>query len=179
MLATTCVDKPTGAGLWACDDTDATVSGRGEHWISDSGATGNMISDPTGFERYETAPPGCTVEMGDGTLLPVAGYGGLRLKIQQGDADGSLTRDLMLRRTAHVPAFRHSLLSTAQLSACSSIQCSCGHGPLFLGARATDSLLLLENPRGVCLRRRHADAQLSIRPQRRRWWRLDQRPVTS
>ena len=27
MLATTRVDKPAGAGLWACDYTDATVSG--------------------------------------------------------------------------------------------------------------------------------------------------------
>ena len=39
MLATTRVDKPAGAGLWACDDADATVSGSGERWISDSGAT--------------------------------------------------------------------------------------------------------------------------------------------
>ena len=39
MLATTRVDKPAGAGLWACDDTDATASVSGEGWISDSGAT--------------------------------------------------------------------------------------------------------------------------------------------
>ena len=30
MLATTRVDKPAGICLWACDDTDATVSGSGE-----------------------------------------------------------------------------------------------------------------------------------------------------
>ena len=117
MLAKTRVDKPAGAGLWACDDTDATVSGSGERWISDSGATENMTPDPTGFERYETAPPGRTVEMGDGTLLPVAGYGDLRLKIEQDDADGGQTRDLVLRRAAHVPGLRHNLLSAAQLSA--------------------------------------------------------------
>ena len=62
-----------------------------------------MTPDPTGFERYETAPPGRTVEMGDGTLLPVAGYGDLRLKIEQDGADGGQTRDLVLRRAAHVP----------------------------------------------------------------------------
>ena len=78
MLATTHVDNPAGANLWECDDTDATVSGSGERWISDSGATENVTTDPTGFERYETAPPGRTVEMGGGTLLPVAGYGDLR-----------------------------------------------------------------------------------------------------
>ena len=75
------MDNPTKAGRWACADTDATVSGSGERWISDSEATENMTPDPTGFERYGTAPPGRTAEMGDGTLLPVAGYGDLRLKI--------------------------------------------------------------------------------------------------
>ena len=117
MLAKIRVDKPAGAGLWACNDTDATVSGSGERWISDSGATENMTPDPTGFEKYETAPPGRTVEMGDGTLLPVAGYVDLRLKIEQGDVDGGQTRDLVLRRAAHVPGLRHNLLSAAQVSA--------------------------------------------------------------
>ena len=117
MLTTTRVDKPTGAGLWACYDTDATVSGRCERWISDSGATENITPDLTGFERYEIAPPGRTVEMGDGTLLPVAGYGDLPLKIEQDDADGGHTRDLTIRRAAHVPGLRHNLLSAAQLSA--------------------------------------------------------------
>ena len=116
ILATTRVDKPTGAGLWACDDTDATASGSGERWISNSGATENMTPDPTGFERHETASPGRTVEMGDGTLVPVAGYGDFRLKIEQDDADGGQTRDLELRRAAHVPGLRHNLLSAAQLS---------------------------------------------------------------
>ena len=119
MLATTRVDKPAGTGLWACDDTDATVSGSGERWISDSGATENVIPDPTGFESYETAPPGRTVEMGDETLLPVAGYRDLRLKIEQDDADGGQTRDPVPRRAARAPGLRHNLLSVAQLSATS------------------------------------------------------------
>ena len=76
-----------------------------------------MTPNPTGFERYETAPPGRTVEMGDGTLLQVAGYGDLRLKKEQDDEDGSQTRDLVLRRAAHVPGLRHNLLSAAPLSA--------------------------------------------------------------
>ena len=117
MLATTHVDKPAGVGLWSCDGTDATVSGICERWTSDNGATENMTPDPTGLERYETAPPGRTVEMGDGTLLPMAGYGDLRLEIEQDDADGGQTRDLMLRRAAHVPGGRHNLLLAAQLSA--------------------------------------------------------------
>ena len=94
------MDKPAGAGLWACDNTDATVSGSGKRWISDSGATENMTPGFTDFENVETAPPGCTVEMGDGTLLPVAGHGNLRLKVEQDDVDGGQTRDLMLKRAA-------------------------------------------------------------------------------
>ena len=117
MLATTRADKSAVTYLWKCDDTDATESGSGERWISDSGATENMTPDPTGFERYETAPPGRTVEMGGRMLLPVAGYGDLRLKIEQDDADGGQTRDLMLRRAAHVPGLRHNLLSATELSA--------------------------------------------------------------
>ena len=66
VLAATRVDKPAGADLWACDSTDATVRGNGERWTSDSRATETMTPDPTGFERYESAPPGRTVEMGDG-----------------------------------------------------------------------------------------------------------------
>ena len=119
MPTTVRVDKPAGAGLWACNDTDATVSGSGEHSISDSGATENMTPDPTGLKKYETAPPGRTVEMGDGTLLPMAGYGDPCLKIEQDDADGGQTRDLILKRTAHVRGLRHNLLSAAQLSATS------------------------------------------------------------
>ena len=61
-----------------------------------------MTPDPTGCERYETAPPGRTVEMGDGTLLPVAGFGDLSLKIEQDEADGGQTRDFMLRHAVHV-----------------------------------------------------------------------------
>ena len=70
-----------------------------------------MTPDLMGFEIYETTPPGRTVEMGDGTLLPAADYGNLSLKIEQDHADGSQTRDLMLRRAAHVLGLRHNLLA--------------------------------------------------------------------
>ena len=108
---------------------------------SDSGATENMIPDPTCFERYDTALPGHRVEMGDGTLLPVACYGDLRLKVEQDDANGGQTRDRMLRRVAHVPDLKHDLLSAAQLSAMfERSDAAVATGRCFLGARATDSL---------------------------------------
>ena len=51
------------------------------------------------------------MELGDGTLLPVAGFGDLCLKIEEDHEDGGQTRDLMLRRVAHVPGLKHNLLS--------------------------------------------------------------------
>ena len=179
MLAKTRVDKPAGAGLWACDDTDATVSGSGERWISDSGATENMTPDPTGFKRYETAPPGRTVEMGDGTLLPVAGYGDLRLKIEQDDADGGQTRDLLLRRAAHVPGLRHNLLSAAQLSATFEHPMQLWpQAAVFRCQRDGQSVIFRKSARRLFEATARRSAIL-IRPQQRRWWCLSQRPLTS
>ena len=90
--------------------------GGGESWISDSGATENMTPDAAGFENYEAASPGRTVEMGDGTLLLVAGYEDLRLQVEQDRADGGQARELTLRRAAHVPGLRHNFLSAIQLT---------------------------------------------------------------
>ena len=58
MLATTHGDEPAGAGLGACDDTDGTVSGSGERWMSDSGATENMTPDPLVSEDTRLQPWG-------------------------------------------------------------------------------------------------------------------------
>ena len=179
MLVTTRVDKLAGAGLWPCDDPEATVSGSGKRWISDSEATENMTPDPTGFERYETAPPGRTVAMGDGTLLPVAGYRDLRLKIKQDVADGGHTRDLVPRRATHVLGLRHNLLSAAQLSATFEYPMKLWPQVAVFRCSRDGQCTMFRNPHGSCLRRRHAGAQLSIRPQRRRWWRVNQRPVTA
>ena len=111
----------------------------------------------TGLERYETAPPGRTVEMGDGTLLQVAGYGDLPLKIEQDDADGGQTRDLMPRRAPRVPDLRHNLLLVAQLSA------TFEH-PMQLWPRAAVFRCPCDG-QSVIFRK---STQLSTKPQRRR-----------
>ena len=64
--------------MWACKGARTVKRDGGESWISDSGATESMTPDAAGFDNYEVAPPGRTVEMGDGTLLSVAGYRDLR-----------------------------------------------------------------------------------------------------
>ena len=78
--------------MWACGGANAAKRGGGESWISDSGATESMTSDAAGFENYEIAPPGRTVEVDDGTLLPVAGYRDFRLQVEQDRADGGQAR---------------------------------------------------------------------------------------
>ena len=179
ILATTRVDKPGGASLWACDDTDATVCGSGEHCISDSGATESMTPDPTGFERYEAVPTGRTVEMGDGRLLPVGGYRDLRLKIVQDDAGGGQTRDLMVRRAAHVPGLRQNLLSAAQLSATFEHPMQLWpRAAVFRCPRDGQSVMFRKSARRLfeaTARRSATVDQASAR----HWWRLNQRPVTS
>ena len=72
--------------MWTCEGANMAKRGVGESWIGDSGATESMTPDAAVFENYEVAPPGRTVELGDGTLLPVAGYGDLRLQVEQNRA---------------------------------------------------------------------------------------------
>ena len=54
MLATTRVDKPTGAGLWAYNDTDATVSGSDERCISDSRHRTQLVSKDTRLQPRDS-----------------------------------------------------------------------------------------------------------------------------
>ena len=77
-----------------------------------------MTQDPTGLEDYTPAPAGDRVESAGGTLLPVAGYGHLRLLVDQGnDNFTNSTRQLTLKHVAHVPNLgQHNLLSTKRLA---------------------------------------------------------------
>ena len=96
-------EKPVGIGIWAGEGVNATKRGGDENWISDSGTTKSITPDVAGFDNYELAPPGRTVEMGDGTRLSMADCGGLRLQVEQDRTDGGPAREPTLRRAAHVP----------------------------------------------------------------------------
>ena len=54
-----------------------------ECWVADSGAIDNMTQDSSHLEGYTPAPPGDEVESAGGVFLPVAGYGRLRLLVDQ------------------------------------------------------------------------------------------------
>ena len=82
---------------------NTTKRGGGESWISDSGTTESMTPDAAGFDNYEIAPPGHTVDMDGGTLLLV----------DKDRADSVQARELTLRRAARVPGLRYNFLSSA------------------------------------------------------------------
>ena len=81
-------------------------------WSANSGSTEHMTPDATALTEYEPAAPGDMVEVVDKTLLPVQGYGGLKLELQQ---PGGITA-VTLQKVAHVPALGRNLLSTRQAS---------------------------------------------------------------
>ena len=89
-----------------------------EYWMADSGATENIAQDSSNLKDYTPIPPGDEVESACGVFLPVAGYGRLRLSVNQNnDTFKGATRELTLDRVAHVPKLgRHNLLSTKRLT---------------------------------------------------------------
>ena len=81
--------------------------------MADSGATENMTQDSSNFEDYTPPTPGDEVEIAGRVFLSAAGYGRLRLLVDQdnGTIKGA-TRELTLDRVAHVPKLGcHNLLS--------------------------------------------------------------------
>ena len=79
---------------------------------ADLGSTEYTTPDATALTEYKPAAPGDTVEVADKTLLPVQGYGGLKLGLQQ---PGGITT-VTLQKVAHVPALARNLLSTRRTS---------------------------------------------------------------
>ena len=109
----------SGSALITSDAIKRPPEPRGsEFWANDSGATEHMTQDPTGLEDYTPAPAGDRVESAGGALLPVAGYGHLRLLVDRGDDHFTdSTRQFKLKHVAHVPNLgQHNLLSTKRLA---------------------------------------------------------------
>ena len=89
-----------------------------EYWVANSGASKNMTQDSSNLEDYTPPPPGDEVESAGNIVLPVAGYGRLRLLMDQdsGTFKGA-TRELTLDPVSHVPKLgRHNLLSAKRLT---------------------------------------------------------------
>ena len=81
-------------------------------WNADSGSTEHMTPGATALTEYKPAAPGDMVEVADKFLLPVKGYGGLTLELQQPSGITAVP----LQKVAHVPALGRNLLSTRRAS---------------------------------------------------------------
>ena len=116
------VSPNLGARLFTATSARPALTARGaprerqddEYWVAESGANENMTQDSSHLKDYTPPPRGDEVESAGGVFLPIAGYGRLRLLVDQynGTFKGA-TRELTLDRVAQVPKLRyHNLFST-------------------------------------------------------------------
>ena len=82
---------------------------RKEEWESDSGVTSHMSHTRVGMFAYKKALPGTTVEIADGNILPVDGFGRIEVDLDQPD---HTTKMVKMDDVADVPGFSRNLLST-------------------------------------------------------------------
>ena len=84
---------------------------RKEEWESDSCATFHMSHTRAGMSAYKKASPGTTVEIADGNILPVNGFGRIEVDLDQ---PGHTTKMVKMDDVAYVPGLSRNLLSTAK-----------------------------------------------------------------
>ena len=85
----------------------AARSDRKEEWESDSGATFHMSHTRAGMSACEKAPPGTNIEIADGNILPVDGFG--RIEVDQ---PGHTTKMVKMDDVAYVPGLSWNLPPT-------------------------------------------------------------------
>ena len=89
----------------------AARSDRKEEWESDSGATFHMSHTRAGVSSYKKASPGTNVEIADGNILPVDGFGRIEVDLDQ---PGNTTKMAKMDDVAYVPGLSRNLLSTVK-----------------------------------------------------------------
>ena len=80
-----------------------------EGWDLDSGASFHTSHTRVGINAYKKAPAGTTVEVADGTILPVDGFGAVEVDLDQ---PGTTTKLVKMVSVASVPGLSRNLLST-------------------------------------------------------------------
>ena len=89
----------------------AARSDRKEEWESDSGATFHISHTRAGMSVYKKASPGTNVEIADGNILPVDGFGRIEVNLDQ---PGHTTKMVKMDDVAYVPGLSRNLLSTVK-----------------------------------------------------------------
>ena len=82
---------------------------RKEEWESDSVATFHMSHTRAGMPAHKKASSGTTVEIADGNILPVDGFGRIEVDLDQ---PGHTTKMVKMDGVAYVPGLSRNLLST-------------------------------------------------------------------
>ena len=89
----------------------AARSDRKKEWESDSGVTFYMSHTRAGMSAYKKASPGTNVEIADGNILPVGGFGRIEVDLDQ---PGQTTKMVKMDDVAYVPGLSRNLLSTVK-----------------------------------------------------------------
>ena len=89
----------------------AARSDRKEEWESDSGATFHMSHTRARMSAYKKASPGTNIEIADGNILPVDGFGRIEVDLDQ---PGHTTKVMKMDDVAYVPGLSRNLLSTTK-----------------------------------------------------------------
>ena len=80
-----------------------------EEWESGSGDTLPMSHTRAGVSAYKKVSPGTIVEIADGNILPVDGFGRIGVDLDQ---PGHITKTVKMDDVAYVPGVSRNLLST-------------------------------------------------------------------
>ncbi|CAN0128326.1 unnamed protein product, partial [Ascophyllum nodosum] len=107
--------KEGGGGVPEVRAAAATVgtarSDEKEEWESDSGATFHMSHTRAGMSDYKKASPGTSIEIADGKILPVDGFGRIEVDLDQ---PGRTTKMVRMDDVAYVPGLSRNLMSTVK-----------------------------------------------------------------
>ena len=80
-----------------------------KEWESHSGAIFHRSHTRAGMSAYKKASPGATVEIADGNILQVDGFGRIEVDLDQ---PGHTTKKVKMNDVAYVPGLSRNLLST-------------------------------------------------------------------
>ncbi|CAN0213579.1 unnamed protein product, partial [Ascophyllum nodosum] len=99
----------SGAAVRAMAAMVGTARGdKKEEWESDSGATFHMSHTRAGMSAYKKASLGTTVEIANGNILPVDGFGRIEVDLHR---PGHTTKMVKMDDVAYVPGLSRNLLS--------------------------------------------------------------------
>ena len=108
MLAKTSVPVNAEVALGAAATGAAHGDGKKE-WNSEFGASCHVSHTQAGMIAYKKAPAGTTVEVADGTVLLVNGFGAVEVDLDQ---PGTTIKLVKMASIAYVPELLRDLLST-------------------------------------------------------------------